>query len=67
MAIVLTVFSKMKQNVLNKLLHPRLSVSDSVRYKDLNGDGKIDATNDREILGDANPKFFGGMNQHVCL
>ena len=31
------------------------------RYKDLNGDGKIDATNDREILGDANPKFFGGM------
>jgi TonB-linked SusC/RagA family outer membrane protein len=31
------------------------------RYKDLNGDGKIDATNDREILGDANPKFFGGL------
>ena len=31
------------------------------RYKDLNGDGKIDATNDREILGAANPKFFGGM------
>lgn len=31
------------------------------RYKDLNGDGKVDATNDREILGDANPKFFGGM------
>lgn len=31
------------------------------RYKDLNGDGKVDATNDREILGDANPKFYGGM------
>ena len=31
------------------------------RYKDLNGDGKVDAANDREILGDANPKFFGGM------
>ncbi len=32
------------------------------RYKDLNGDGKVDATNDREILGDANPLFFGGMS-----
>lgn len=31
------------------------------RYKDLNGDKKIDATNDREILGDANPDFFGGL------
>ena len=32
------------------------------RYKDLNGDGKVDANNDREILGDSNPKFFGGMS-----
>lgn len=31
------------------------------RYKDLNGDGKVDAANDREILGDANPDFFGGL------
>jgi TonB-linked SusC/RagA family outer membrane protein len=31
------------------------------RYKDLNGDNVIDASNDREILGDANPDFFGGM------
>lgn len=31
------------------------------RYKDLNGDGKVDATNDKEILGDASPKFFGGL------
>lgn len=31
------------------------------RYKDLNDDGKVDAENDREILGDANPKFFGGL------
>ncbi len=31
------------------------------RYKDLNNDGKVDANNDREILGDANPKFFGGL------
>lgn len=31
------------------------------RYKDLNGDGVVDAGNDREIIGDANPKFFGGL------
>lgn len=31
------------------------------RYKDLNGDKKVDAANDREILGDANPDFFGGL------
>ncbi len=31
------------------------------RYKDLNGDKKIDAVNDRRILGDANPDFFGGL------
>jgi TonB-linked SusC/RagA family outer membrane protein len=31
------------------------------RYKDLNGDEKVDAANDREILGDANPDFFGGL------
>ncbi|MCD7976986.1 MAG: SusC/RagA family TonB-linked outer membrane protein, partial [Tannerellaceae bacterium] len=31
------------------------------RYKDLNGDGVVDAVNDREIIGDANPKFFGGF------
>jgi len=31
------------------------------RYKDLNGDGMVDAGNDREIIGDANPDFFGGL------
>lgn len=31
------------------------------RYKDLNGDGKVDAAHDKEVLGDANPKFYGGM------
>jgi TonB-linked SusC/RagA family outer membrane protein len=31
------------------------------RYKDLDGDGKVDANNDREILGDSNPKLFGGL------
>jgi TonB-dependent starch-binding outer membrane protein SusC len=31
------------------------------RYKDLDGDGIVDANNDREILGDSNPDFFGGF------
>jgi len=31
------------------------------KYVDLNGDGKIDA-NDRKFIGNAQPKFFGGMS-----
>jgi TonB-linked SusC/RagA family outer membrane protein len=31
------------------------------RYKDLDGDGIVDPTNDRDVLGDSNPDFFGGM------
>lgn len=35
----------------------------SIRFKDLNGDGKIDVNNDRTIIGDPTPKFTGGLNQ----
>ncbi len=35
----------------------------SIKYKDLNGDGKIDLNNDRQIIGNPNPKFTGGLNQ----
>jgi TonB-dependent starch-binding outer membrane protein SusC len=35
----------------------------SVRFKDLNNDGKVDLDNDRKIIGDPTPKFFGGLNQ----
>lgn len=31
------------------------------RYKDVDGDGEIDITNDRQVIGDANPDFFGGF------
>jgi len=31
------------------------------RYADLNGDGKIDAS-DRKFIGNSQPKFFGGMS-----
>ncbi|SFQ41047.1 SusC/RagA family TonB-linked outer membrane protein [Hymenobacter arizonensis] len=33
-----------------------------VKFKDLNGDGKIDA-NDQTVIGNANPKMVGGLNQ----
>ncbi|GAB3807572.1 TonB-dependent receptor [Spirosoma humi] len=36
----------------------------TVRMKDLNGDGLIDATNDRTFLGDPNPKFLIGMTHN---
>lgn len=32
-----------------------------VRYRDLNDDGKVDANNDRTILGSTTPKFYYGM------
>lgn len=35
----------------------------SIKYKDINGDGKIDLNNDRTIIGDPNPKLTGGLNQ----
>lgn len=35
----------------------------SIRFKDLNGDGIIDLANDRQIIGDPNPDFYGGLNQ----
>ncbi len=32
-----------------------------MKFKDINGDGKIDQS-DRTVIGDANPKHFGGMS-----
>ena len=34
-----------------------------VKFKDLNKDGVVDVNNDRTIIGNANPKYFGGLNQ----
>ena len=33
----------------------------AMKLKDLNGDGKIDADNDRQIIGKTQPKFQGGF------
>ena len=38
-----------------------LSRVGEIRYKDLNGDGIIDS-NDREIIGNVNPKYTWGLN-----
>lgn len=35
----------------------------SIKFKDLDGDGVVDANHDRTIIGNANPKFSGGLNQ----
>lgn len=35
----------------------------SIKFKDLNGDGVIDLTNDRQVIGNPTPKFTGGLNQ----
>ncbi len=36
-----------------------------LKLKDLNGDGKIDA-NDQTVIGNANPKMVGGLNQQFA-
>lgn len=33
-----------------------------IRYKDLNGDGKVTANDDRRVLGSMTPKFYYGLN-----
>jgi TonB-linked SusC/RagA family outer membrane protein len=37
----------------------------AIKFKDLNGDGVVD-TNDRTVIGNANPKFTGGLNQQFA-
>jgi TonB-linked SusC/RagA family outer membrane protein len=38
----------------------------AMKFKDLNGDGVVD-TNDRTVIGNANPKFTGGLNQQFTF
>ena len=37
----------------------------AMKFKDVNGDGVVD-TNDRQVIGNANPKFTGGLNQQFA-
>lgn len=38
-----------------------------LKWKDLNGDGTITADKDRQVIGNANPKFTGGWNNQVSF
>ncbi|MBO2012147.1 SusC/RagA family TonB-linked outer membrane protein [Hymenobacter negativus] len=38
----------------------------AMKFKDVNGDGVVD-TNDRQVIGNANPKFTGGLNQQFAF
>lgn len=38
----------------------------ALKFKDINGDGVVD-TNDRTVIGNANPKFAGGLNQQFTF
>ncbi len=45
-------------------LHPQTGVNPqtgSIEFEDVNGDGRFDSSNDRRIVGTANPDFFGGI------
>jgi hypothetical protein len=35
----------------------------TIKFKDLNGDGKVTIDDDRTVIGNANPSYFGGINQ----
>ena len=37
-----------------------------IKYKDINGDGKVDML-DRTIIGNPNPKFFGGLANNISF
>lgn len=39
----------------------------ALKFKDLNGDGQIDIDNDRQIIGNPNAKFTGGLNQQFTF
>tara|TARA_B100001057_G_scaffold497105_1_gene600327 strand:- start:1633 stop:4809 length:3177 start_codon:yes stop_codon:yes gene_type:complete len=34
----------------------------ALKFKDLNGDGVVDAENDRKVIGNSYPDFFGGIS-----
>ncbi|MBW8684672.1 SusC/RagA family TonB-linked outer membrane protein [Chitinophaga rhizophila] len=39
----------------------------SPKFRDLNGDGVIDADKDRTIIGRSQPRFYGGLTQSLTL
>jgi TonB-linked SusC/RagA family outer membrane protein len=57
-----TKIYSLNEKVPNNIAAAGVPQPGSIKFKDLNGDGKVDADNDRTIIGNANAKFFGGLN-----
>ncbi len=53
----------LKQGVVNNSSIIGVVQPGAVKFKDLNGDGKVDIDNDRKIIGNPTAKFTGGLNQ----
>ncbi|MFD1257523.1 SusC/RagA family TonB-linked outer membrane protein [Mucilaginibacter terrae] len=52
----------LKEGIPNPVGLSGLPQPGSIRFADVNGDGVL-TTNDRSIIGNANPDFYGGLNQ----
>jgi TonB-linked SusC/RagA family outer membrane protein len=50
----------------NAVYQSALTRPGDIRFKDINGDGRITA-DDQEILGSAQPKFFGGITNNLSF
>ncbi|TCC88482.1 SusC/RagA family TonB-linked outer membrane protein [Pedobacter hiemivivus] len=57
-----TKIYSLKSGIPDGLDAAGVSQPGSIKFKDINGDGVVNQ-NDRKIIGNANPKFSGGMNQ----
>jgi TonB-linked SusC/RagA family outer membrane protein len=50
-----------EQDIENYPEQPYEPIPGDIRYKDINGDGRVDADNDRTVIGQTSPKYtYGG-------
>lgn len=56
---------KTDQEASKQTVNGNVAHAGDLEYQDLNGDGKIDAGNDRQVIGNPNPKFVYGINIHL--
>lgn len=40
-------------------------IAGDIKVQDINGDGKIDATNDRTVIGHVQPQWYGGLQNNI--
>lgn len=53
-----------RSNVVGGVSLGMIEQPGSIKFKDLNGDGIVDLTNDRSIIGNPTPKFTGGFSNN---